>query len=85
MNYLLSSVRCPKTVLIRVHDVFSATVHQARTGEALPWWSFSGGGKQQSEACREHWLHLQLAGKDPYLRRSVCWNYCLEEFCCAVT
>ncbi len=24
-----------------VHDVFSATIHQARTGEALPWWHFS--------------------------------------------
>ena len=24
-----------------VHDVFSATIHQARNGEALPWWSFS--------------------------------------------
>lgn len=24
-----------------VHDVFSATIQQARTGEALPWWHFS--------------------------------------------
>lgn len=28
-----------------VHDVFSATIHQARTGEALPWWSFSAARK----------------------------------------
>jgi Pathogenicity locus len=24
-----------------VHDVFSATIHQARTGEALDWWAFT--------------------------------------------
>jgi len=28
-----------------VHDVFSATIHQARTGEALPWWHFSAARK----------------------------------------
>lgn len=28
-----------------VHDVFSATILQARTGEALPWWSFSAARK----------------------------------------
>ena len=28
-----------------VHDVISATIHQARTGEALPWWSFSAARK----------------------------------------
>lgn len=32
-----------------VHDVFSATIHQARTGEALPWWSFSAARKQRQE------------------------------------
>lgn len=24
-----------------VHDVFAATVHEARTGEALDWWAFT--------------------------------------------
>lgn len=24
-----------------VHDVFSATIHQAKTGEALDWWAFT--------------------------------------------
>lgn len=24
-----------------VEDVFAAAIHQARTGEALPWWEFS--------------------------------------------
>jgi len=24
-----------------VEDVFAAAIHQARTGEALPWWDFS--------------------------------------------
>ena len=24
-----------------VHDVFSAAIHQARTGEALNWWAFA--------------------------------------------
>ncbi|MCP1269724.1 helix-hairpin-helix domain-containing protein [Acetobacter cerevisiae] len=24
-----------------VHDVFAAAIHQARTGEALNWWSFT--------------------------------------------
>ena len=28
-----------------VHDVFSATIHQARTGEALPWWDFTAARK----------------------------------------
>lgn len=33
-----------------VHDVFSATIHQARTGEALPWWHFSGARKRRQKA-----------------------------------
>ncbi|MHA1565555.1 MAG: helix-hairpin-helix domain-containing protein [Alphaproteobacteria bacterium] len=24
-----------------MHDVFTATIHQARTGEPLPWWHFT--------------------------------------------
>jgi hypothetical protein len=24
-----------------VHDVFAATVHEARTGEAIDWWAFT--------------------------------------------
>jgi hypothetical protein len=24
-----------------VHDTFAAAIHQARTGEALPWWEFT--------------------------------------------
>jgi len=28
-------------------DVFSATIHEARTGEALPWWHFSAERKLQ--------------------------------------
>lgn len=30
-----------------VHDVFSATIHQAQTGEALLWWKFSAARKQR--------------------------------------
>ena len=30
-----------------VHDVFSATIHQARIGEALPWWHFSAARKRR--------------------------------------
>jgi len=33
-----------------VHDIFSATIHQARTGDALPWWHFSGARKQRQKA-----------------------------------
>ncbi|MBT8411843.1 MAG: helix-hairpin-helix domain-containing protein [Octadecabacter sp.] len=33
-----------------VHDVFSATIHQARTGEALPWWHFWDARKQRQKA-----------------------------------
>jgi len=28
-----------------VHDVFAAAIHQARTGEALNWWTFSSARK----------------------------------------
>jgi hypothetical protein len=33
-----------------VHDIFSATIHQARTGDALPWWHFSGVRKRRNKA-----------------------------------
>ena len=32
-----------------VQDIFSAAIHQARTGEALPWWSFSAARKQRQQ------------------------------------
>jgi hypothetical protein len=32
-----------------VEDVFSAAIHQARTGEALDWWEFSRRRKQRRE------------------------------------
>ena len=32
-----------------VHDVFSATIHQARTGESLPWWRFSAARKRRQK------------------------------------
>jgi len=32
-----------------MHDVFSATIHQARTGEALAWWAFSAARKQRAK------------------------------------
>jgi len=31
-----------------VHDVFSATIYQAQTGEALPWWKFSASRNQRN-------------------------------------
>ena len=33
-----------------VHDVFAATIHQARTGEPLIWWDFSGQRKQRQRS-----------------------------------
>jgi hypothetical protein len=30
-----------------VHDTFAAAIHQARTGEALPWWDFTPGRKER--------------------------------------
>lgn len=33
-----------------LYDVFSAAIHQARTGEALPWWHFSTLRKQHQRA-----------------------------------
>lgn len=30
-----------------VHDVFSAAIHQAKTGEALNWWAFSSERKRR--------------------------------------
>jgi nucleotidyltransferase/DNA polymerase involved in DNA repair len=30
-----------------VHDTFTAAIHQARTGEALPWWSFTPARKER--------------------------------------
>jgi hypothetical protein len=31
-----------------VWDTFAAAIHQARTGEALPWWQFTRVRKQRS-------------------------------------
>lgn len=33
-----------------VHDVFTATIHQAQTGEAFSWWHFSDARKQRQKA-----------------------------------
>ena len=33
-----------------VHDVFSATIHEARSGEALDWWVFSAARKERQRA-----------------------------------
>ncbi|OAG74146.1 mitomycin resistance protein [Gluconobacter japonicus] len=33
-----------------VHDVFAATIHQARTGEALNWWTFTPARKERMKA-----------------------------------
>jgi hypothetical protein len=33
-----------------VHDVLSATINQARTGDALPWWHFSDARKRRQKA-----------------------------------
>lgn len=33
-----------------VHDVFAATVHQANTGEALDWWTFTKGRTDRQSA-----------------------------------
>ena len=30
-----------------VHDTFVAAIHQARTGEALPWWEFTPARKER--------------------------------------
>jgi hypothetical protein len=30
-----------------VHDTFAAAIHQARTGEALPWWAFTAARKRR--------------------------------------
>jgi hypothetical protein len=32
-----------------VHDVFAATIHQAKTGEALNWWAFTPGRKARGD------------------------------------
>jgi len=32
-----------------VHDTFAAAIHQARTGEALPWWAFTAARKQRQK------------------------------------
>ncbi|MCP1229621.1 helix-hairpin-helix domain-containing protein [Acetobacter indonesiensis] len=35
-----------------VHDVLTAAIHQARTGEALDWWHFTAARKtRQQEGC----------------------------------
>ena len=33
-----------------VHDVLAATIHQARTGNARPWWHFTPARKQRQAA-----------------------------------
>lgn len=33
-----------------VHDTFAAAIHQARTGEALPWWDFTPARKARQKA-----------------------------------
>jgi len=33
-----------------VHDVFAATIHEARTGEALDWWVFTPSRKERMKA-----------------------------------
>ena len=33
-----------------VHDVFAATIHEARTGEALDWWVFTPPRKERMKA-----------------------------------
>lgn len=33
-----------------VHDVFSAAIHEARTGEARVWWAFSEARKDRQKA-----------------------------------
>ena len=33
-----------------VHDVFSAAIHQARTGEALNWWAFTPARRKRQNA-----------------------------------
>ena len=35
-----------------VRDTFAAAIHQARTGEALPWWHFSRIRKRAAQAAR---------------------------------
>lgn len=32
-----------------VHDVFAATVHEARTGEAVDWWAFTPARKARQK------------------------------------
>ena len=33
-----------------MHDIFTATIHQAQTGEAFSWWHFSDARKQRQKA-----------------------------------
>ena len=33
-----------------VHDIFAAAIHQAQTGEALPWWDFTPARKARQKA-----------------------------------
>ena len=35
-----------------VHDVFAATIHEARTGEAVDWWTYSADRKARQAAGR---------------------------------
>jgi nucleotidyltransferase/DNA polymerase involved in DNA repair len=36
-----------------VWDTYAAAIHQAKTGEALPWWDFTKVRKQRSSSLRE--------------------------------
>ena len=39
-----------------VHDTFAAAIHQARTGEARDWWTFSPARKaRQANGCEAAW------------------------------
>lgn len=37
-----------------MHDVFAATIHQARTGRAFPWWHFTEARKARQLSGSSH-------------------------------
>jgi hypothetical protein len=45
-----------------VQDVFAATIHQARTGEALDWWQFTPARKAAEAAVKGHRGTLEPRG-----------------------
>lgn len=49
LYFKLSAIRGEK-VDPCVHDVFTATIHQAKTGEAFSWWHYSDARKQRQKA-----------------------------------